>query len=138
MDRSNSNTPELKPEHTSVLVSEVLESLAVKASDTVLDATLGGAGHFSHFLSALGSDGTVVGIDADPDGVERARVIYAEDKRTDKPVAHLVNDNFRNAKRVLDRLNVAHVDKALFDLGWSGYQIASPRGFSSRKTSLFS
>jgi 16S rRNA (cytosine1402-N4)-methyltransferase len=45
-------------------------------------------------------------------------------------VAHLINDNFRNLTRILERLHIAPVTKALFDLGWSGYQIAAPRGFS--------
>ena len=30
----------------------------------------------------------------------------------------------------MERLKVRTVDKVLFDLGWSGYQIAAPRGFS--------
>ncbi len=44
--------------------------------------------------------------------------------------AHLVNDNFRNLARVLERFSIGHVDKMLFDLGWSGYQSVAPRGFS--------
>src|SRR3989344_6662989 len=119
--------------HESVLVEEVLTSLEVKRSDVVVDATLGGAGHFGLLLSALGPDGTLVGIDADPEAVTRARAVLAADRREDRPVVHLVNDNFRNLTRMLDRLGVAKVDKALFDLGWSGYQLASPRGFSFQK-----
>jgi len=44
-----------------------------------------------------------------------------------------VNDNFRNISRILDRLKIAPVSKILFDLGWSGHQIAAPRGFSFQK-----
>jgi len=116
--------------HESVLMSEVLEALDVQPSDTVVDATIGGAGHFASLLAALGEGGVIVGIDADPSAVERGREAYARDRRPDRPVAHLVNDNFRNLSRILNRLNLAPVDKVLFDLGWSGYQIASPRGFS--------
>ncbi|MFZ1075460.1 MAG: 16S rRNA (cytosine(1402)-N(4))-methyltransferase RsmH [Minisyncoccia bacterium] len=116
--------------HDSVLMNEVLEALNVQSSDTVVDATIGGAGHFSALLAALGEGGILVGIDADPAAVERGREAYAQDRRTDRPVAHIVNDNFRNLSRILDRLHIAPVDKILFDLGWSGYQIASPRGFS--------
>lgn len=116
--------------HTSVLTTEVLESLDVQKGDTVVDATLGGAGHFVKLLEALGAEGTIVGIDADSAAVERARAVYAQDRRSDRPVAHLVNDNFRNLSRILERLNIGHADKILFDLGWSGYQIAAPRGFS--------
>ncbi|MBU6321126.1 MAG: 16S rRNA (cytosine(1402)-N(4))-methyltransferase RsmH [Patescibacteria group bacterium] len=121
--------------HEPVLLEEALAALAIRPGDTVLDATLGGAGHFSRILAALGTSvdgerGVVIGIDADPAAVERAREAYALDRRPERPAAHLVNDNFRNLARVLDRLGVGRVDAALFDLGWSGYQLAALKGFS--------
>ncbi len=111
-------------------MQEVLEALDIEPSDTVVDATLGGAGHFSAILAALGEGGVVGGIDADEEAVNRGREAYAQDRRPERPTAHLVNDNFRNLARILERLGIGHIDKALFDLGWSGYQIASSRGFS--------
>jgi 16S rRNA (cytosine1402-N4)-methyltransferase len=120
----------MEARHDSVLMEEVLEALDVQTSDTVVDATLGGAGHFKELLVRLGEGGVIIGIDADPAAVERARAVYALDRRTPRPTAHLVNDNFRNLAHVLERLGIGHVDKVLFDLGWSGYQIAAPRGFS--------
>lgn len=120
----------MEARHDSVLMQEVLLALDVQPSDTVVDATLGGAGHFTALLAALGEGGVIVGIDADPGGVERGRAAYALDRRPERPVAHLVNDNFRNLARILERLNVGHANKMLFDLGWSGYQIAASRGFS--------
>ncbi len=119
-----------KVHHDSVLMGEVLAALAVRPSDTVVDATIGGAGHFASLLAALGEGGVIVGIDADSAAVERGRMAYALDRRPGRPIAHLVNDNFRNLMRILERLGIAPVDKILFDLGWSGYQIASFRGFS--------
>ena len=116
--------------HTSVLMKEVLKALDVQPCDTVVDATVGGAGHFAKILAALGADGVIVGIDADPAAVERARAAYALDRRPERPVAHLVNNNFRNLAHVLERLGIGQITAALFDLGWSGYQIAVPRGFS--------
>ncbi|MFA5998152.1 MAG: 16S rRNA (cytosine(1402)-N(4))-methyltransferase RsmH [Candidatus Paceibacterota bacterium] len=120
----------MEARHDSVLMSEVLEALDVQPSDTVVDATIGGAGHFALLLAALGEGGILVGIDADPAAVERAREAYAQDRRPERPVAHIVNDNFRNLTRILERLGIAPITKILFDLGWSGYQIAAPRGFS--------
>jgi 16S rRNA (cytosine1402-N4)-methyltransferase len=120
----------MEARHDSVLMSEVLETLSVQPSDTVVDATLGGAGHFTALLGALGEGGVIIGIDADPEAVERGRDAYALDRRPERPIAHLVNDNFRNLARILERLGIGTVDKILFDLGWSGYQIAAPRGFS--------
>ncbi len=116
--------------HDSVLMNEVLEALTIQPSDTVVDATLGGAGHFTKLCSALGEGGVIVGIDADPAAVERGRSAYASDRRPNRPIAHLVNDNFRNLLRILERLGIGHADAILFDLGWSGYQLATPRGFS--------
>lgn len=116
--------------HDSVMMKEVLEALDVQPSDTVVDATLGGAGHFKALLAELGEGGVIIGIDADSGAVERGREVYAEDRRPERPVAHLVNDNFRNLARILERLGVGPANAILFDLGWSGYQIAAPRGFS--------
>jgi len=111
-------------------MKEVLRALAVQPSDTVVDATLGGAGHFAALLSKLDGGGVIVGVDADPSAVERGREVYAADRRPERPIAHLVNDNFRNLGHILERLGVGRVNAILFDLGWSGYQISAPRGFS--------
>ncbi|MBI2409755.1 16S rRNA (cytosine(1402)-N(4))-methyltransferase RsmH [Candidatus Kaiserbacteria bacterium] len=119
--------------HEPVLLTETIEALAIKQGDTVLDATLGGAGHFEALLSKLGEGGVIIGIDADPAAVERARKTYALDRRPERPVAHLVNDNFRNLGRILERLGAGQIDAALFDLGWSGFQLAEPRGFSFQR-----
>lgn len=120
----------MEARHDSVLMKEVLDVLDVRASDTVVDATIGGAGHFAALLALLGEGGIIVGIDADGAAVERGREAYAHDRRLERPVAHLVNDNFRNLAHILERLDIGKVDKMLFDFGWSGYQIAAPRGFS--------
>jgi 16S rRNA (cytosine1402-N4)-methyltransferase len=120
----------MEARHDTVLMDEAIAAMKVAPSDTVVDATLGGAGHFSTLLAALGAGGVLVGIDADSLAVERGREAYASDRRTDRPTAHLVNDNFRNLARILERLGVSPVKAILFDLGWSGYQIAAPRGFS--------
>lgn len=120
----------MEARHDSVFAKEVLEALTVEPSDTVVDATIGGAGHFGAILAALGEGGVLIGIDADSAAVERARDVYALDRRPERPVTHIINDNFRNLGRVLERVGVGHVDAILFDLGWSGYQIAAPRGFS--------
>ncbi len=128
--RKSVTTTNMEALHESVLMKEVLETLEIKPGDTLVDATIGGCGHFAALLAELGEGGVIVGIDADPAAVERGREVYGKDRRPERPVAHLVNDNFRNLARILERLTIAPVDKILFDLGWSGYQIAAPRGFS--------
>lgn len=130
LPKSSAMLIDMEALHKPVLMNEVLDALDVQRSDTVVDATIGGAGHFTELLGALGEGGVIVGIDADSAAVARGREAYADDRRPERPVAHLVNDNFRNLARILERLGIGHVDKILFDLGWSGYQIAAPRGFS--------
>ena len=68
-------TIDMEARHDSVLMQEVLEALDVQASDTVVDATLGGAGHVKALLAALGEGGVIIGIDADSAAVERARAV---------------------------------------------------------------
>ena len=111
-------------------MKEVLDQLAVSPSDIVVDGTVGGAGHFREMLSLLGSEGMIVGIDADAEALERAREVVRADTRTDRPRVHLIEDNFRNLDRILDRLDIGTADKVLLDLGWSGFQLSGGRGFS--------
>ncbi len=111
--------------HTSVLLSEAVDALLVAPDNTVVDATIGGAGHFSVLLNKLGAGGRLIGIDADADAIERAQKAAAES--TVK--VELVHDNFRNLGSILaGRM----IDRALFDLGWSSFHLSSGRGFSFR------
>lgn len=115
--------------HESVLLEEAIEALALTPGDVVVDATVGGAGHFSAIQTALGSSGTLIGIDADEEALVRARAVS---KEASGVTVHLVNANFRTLSTVLDRLGVGEVSGVLFDLGWSGYHLGRGRGFSFR------
>jgi len=112
--------------HRPVLLHEALELLEIKADDTVVDATLGGAGHARAIADSLGTNGTFVGFDLDHDAIKRSQIALADAK----PTVHLVEANFRNVKSELEKLGIAHITKTLFDLGWSSYQLDSGRGFS--------
>ncbi len=112
--------------HVPVLLQEVVECLALKSDDVVLDATLGGAGHARELTKHLGPDGTFIGIDADTAAIRRAE----EALLSVAPKVHLAHANFRTIRVVLEGCGIDHISKALFDLGWSGYQLASGRGFS--------
>ncbi|HEV7121477.1 MAG TPA: 16S rRNA (cytosine(1402)-N(4))-methyltransferase RsmH [Candidatus Paceibacterota bacterium] len=115
--------------HESVLLNECLESLAIKPGDTVVDATIGGAGHFRAMLERLGEEGTLVGIDADEDAIERAAAVV---RPVNGPKVHLAHDNFRNLDAILEHEDIESIDKALFDLGWSSFHLSAGRGFSFR------
>lgn len=122
----------MEPRHDTVLFTESIDALELAPSDIAVDMTLGGAGHFKAMYERLGSEGTLIGIDADEDAVGRAQAVVAADQRTEAPTVHLVNDNFRNLDQILDERGIETIDKALFDLGWSGFQLARGRGFSFR------
>lgn len=114
--------------HESVLLQEAVEALDVRADDTVVDGTIGGAGHFARFLEKLGAGGTLIGIDADEDAIARAE---AAGKGSAARI-ELAHDNFRNLEAICEARGIASIDKALFDLGWSSFHLASGRGFSFR------
>ena len=130
MPKSSAPTKNMEAKHDSVLLEEVMEALAIAPTDTVVDATLGGAGHFARLLRSLQQGGTLLGIDADLAAVHRAQAVLDKDVRTHRPTVYLVHDNFRNLEAILTTLGVTSIDKVLFDLGWSGYQLAGVRGFS--------
>lgn len=48
-------------QHTSVLLQEVIDGLAVKPDGIYVDGTLGGAGHGSVVCSMLGDKGSIIG-----------------------------------------------------------------------------
>lgn len=112
--------------HRPVLLQEVIESLQIRPDDIVLDGTLGGAGHAKEIVHKLGTKGVFIGIDADAAAITRAK----EALRDSVAQVNLVEGNFRDAGRHLDNLGIPHLTKALFDLGWSGYQLTAGRGFS--------
>jgi 16S rRNA (cytosine1402-N4)-methyltransferase len=115
--------------HDTVFLKEAVDALDIQPSDIVIDGTVGGAGHFAAIQELLSSDGILIGIDADPEALVRAEAVQKEHG----PAVHLVEDNFRNLEAVLNRYEIGYVDKILLDLGWSGFQLESNRGFTFKK-----
>jgi 16S rRNA (cytosine1402-N4)-methyltransferase len=111
-------------EHRPVMLEEAVAALDPKDGETVVDATFGGGGHAARILEKLAPDGRVVGIDRDPQAVERASGL-SRDRRFE-----FVSGAF---DEVLWRMveEGRSVDAVLFDLGLSSFQIDEPeRGFS--------
>lgn len=123
---SSNPVPPREVEHRSVLLHEAIEGLAVRPDDIVVDGTLGGAGHARAAAERLGTSGTFIGFDLDADAIARAQTVLAGVA----PKVILVQSNFRHIKRELAALGITHVNKALFDLGWSSFQLSVGRGFS--------
>ncbi len=116
--------------HDTVFLKEAIDVLEIESGDTVVDATVGGAGHFKKILNELNGSGTLVGIDADSCALERAK----EEVTNNTGVRiELVENNFRNLDVILDDLSIQKIDKSIFDLGWSGFQLFANRGFSFQR-----
>jgi len=114
--------------HEPVLLLEVIAALAPQDGDLILDLTLGGGGHAEALLSR--ADVRLIGVDADPEAIARAGWTLAKFK--DKAV--LCHSNFRDVGSVLEKLQIEHFDKALFDLGLSSDELElSARGFSFKE-----
>jgi len=112
--------------HQPVLLHEVLQALDVQPDDIVLDATVGGGGHARELVKGLGGNGLFIGFDKDADAIERTRIALTGCTAP----AHLVLADFRHLESKLAVLGVSRITKALFDFGWSSYQLDSGRGFS--------
>lgn len=116
-------------EHTSVLLEETIENLQIKPDGIYVDGTLGGGGHSSRIVSALGGRGRLIGIDQDEAAIEAAgqRLLPYQDRVT------LIRDNYCNVRQALRQLAIEKVDGILLDLGVSSFQLDhSERGFSYR------
>ncbi len=111
--------------HVPVLPREVLELLAPLPGETMVDGTLGGAGHTRMLAAAVGDNGQVLSFDRDGQAIEAAEQILRG-----LPIK-LVHANFRELRQVLDQLEIRGVDGVLLDLGLSSDQLADrERGFS--------
>src|ERR671916_2292293 len=115
--------------HVPVLLPRVAELLrpALAGRPAVLvDATLGLGGHAAALL-AEHPQLTLVGLDRDPEALERARRRLAAHAGR----IHLVHAVYDRIADVLGELGLPRVDGVLFDLGVSSLQLdADERGFS--------
>lgn len=118
---------ESKNVHISVMPQEVMALLDLKPGNTVVDATLGMAGHSVLIAQAVGSSGHLIGLDRDSASLAKARVRLASfGLRID-----LLQGSFADIDRLLASVNVSAVDGVLMDLGISSFQLDdSDRGFA--------
>ena len=132
-DPVSSHDAPMKPQnneaHVSVLLHEAIELLEIKKNDVVVDATLGGAGHAHTIVNKLGPKGIFIGFDLDTDAIQRATSKLEDSKCR----VELIQANFRTIKSALKEKGIESIDSALFDLGWSSFQLEAKRGFSFLK-----
>lgn len=125
----------MKSQHQPVLPEETLEAIDPKPRQTVIDGTLGGAGHSSKIIRRINPGGKLIAFDRDPDAIDKAKEILQETKdKNDLDVdVVLFQDNFENISRVLKEEEIEAVDGLLLDLGFSSDQVFSGKGFSYQK-----
>ena len=116
--------------HEPVLLTEVLEGLAVRQGGTYVDCTLGDGGHAAAILDACAPDGHLLGLDADPEAI----AVATERLRPFGSRARLINTNFDALAEVAREEGLSSADGVLLDLGVSARQLdTEARGFSFRR-----
>jgi 16S rRNA (cytosine1402-N4)-methyltransferase len=117
--------------HVPVLLTETMEYLQVRAGSTVLDCTLGLAGHSTEIVKRLGSKGTLIAFDRDPEALALAKEKLdrvCEELGSQAPTITFIGEAFSEAPM---HVQPASVDALLADFGVSSLQLdEAARGFS--------
>ena len=117
------------PDHTPVLMNEVIDLLQPRSGAVYVDGTFGGGGYSRALLDA--ADCRVWGIDRDPDAIARGQGLA----ETYSGRLSLIHGRFGDMDRLLEDRAVRAVDGVALDLGVSSPQLdEGARGFSFRLT----
>ena len=113
--------------HTSVLLHETIEGLAVRPDGVYIDGTLGGGGHSLEIAKRLTSGGILIGIDRDGAAIEAA----GERLHSYSDRVRIVRGNYSQMPAILKSMGIQEADGIVLDLGVSSYQLdTAERGFS--------
>lgn len=113
--------------HAPVMLAEVLEHLAPRDGDIILDGTFGAGGYTRAILNAAKT--TVYGVDRDPDAVARGRMLEQEFPGRFTILA----GRFGDMDRLVAEVGVTRLNGVVLDLGVSSPQLdQAERGFSFR------
>ncbi|MDF1587482.1 16S rRNA (cytosine(1402)-N(4))-methyltransferase RsmH [Marinimicrococcus flavescens] len=109
--------------HLPVMLDEVLDAVAPRDGETVVDATFGGGGYSRALLARAAC--RLVGIDRDPAAVARGSALAA-----DEPRFSMLEGRFGDVAGLLAEAGHGQVDAIVADIGLSSYQLDDPtRGF---------
>lgn len=116
--------------HKPVLVKEVLQYLAPKSNENMIDGTVGEGGHAQLILEKTGPDGKMLGIDWDETQIENSKNNLAEFGGR----AAVVEGSYKDIKEIATAAQFEEVQGILLDVGYSSWQIEGLRkGFSFSK-----
>ncbi len=115
------------PQHTSVLLDEILTFLRPSPGDVFVDATVGAAGHAGAITEKIMPAGRLIGLDRDPSALALAGERLAQFGTA----ITLLQSRLDELDRTLRVANVDRIDGILIDLGVSSMQLDNAdRGFS--------
>ncbi|OWZ84123.1 16S rRNA (cytosine(1402)-N(4))-methyltransferase RsmH [Natranaerobius trueperi] len=116
--------------HKSVMSDQTIRLLNPSPAKTIVDGTMGGAGHSSEIVKRLQPSGKLIAVDQDPDAIE----VGKERLKKYQDNVSIVQENFQNLNKVCDKAGVKKVDGILLDLGVSSFQLDNAkRGFTYQK-----
>lgn len=114
--------------HIPVLFDETIASLDLAPGQTVVDGTLGNAGHSSAIAKAI-PGGTLVGIDQDTTALSVAKAALEPFLHTTKIL--FIHGNSRNIGTLVTDAGISSIDRVLLDVGLRSDQVDdAERGFS--------
>lgn len=117
--------------HIPVLLNETIYGLNIKEDGIYVDCTLGGGGHSSEILKALGDKGHLYCFDQDDYAIQRGEAAL---KEIGNPNFTIIKSNFANIREELKRYGITKIDGVIYDLGVSSFQFdMGDRGFSYNK-----
>lgn len=115
--------------HESVLQQEAVDALVTAPGGHYVDATFGRGGHSRAILERLDERGRLLVVDRDPEAVQVAHELAAQDSRV-----VVRRGAFASLAAILEDAGWVWVDGILLDLGVSSPQLDEPgRGFSFRQ-----
>lgn len=116
--------------HISVLLHETVDALlAGRSTGIYIDGTFGRGGHTRLLLSKLDENSHVYAFDKDPQALETAAVLAAEDPRFT-----IIHASFADLRQEMAARGIEAVDGVMADLGVSSPQLdQAERGFSFMK-----
>ena len=114
-------------EHSTVLLKEAIDGVAIDADGLYIDGTFGRGGHTAELLSRLSEKGSVIAIDKDLDAIAAGQSRFAEEDRLT-----LVHASFAELAEIVKQAGKhGQVAGILLDLGVSSPQLdVAERGFS--------
>ena len=119
------------PAHTTVLLREAVDALAIKPDGVYVDGTFGRGGHARAILERLGTNGRLIAIDRDPRAIEAGQSLAKQDPRFS--LHHAAMSELGDVLEEVSGSRRQVLDGMLADLGVSSPQLDErDRGFSFR------